>query len=142
MFDTNKVASNIKNARTKMNMTQTNLADEMGVSYQAVSNWERGISMPDISKLGELSELFDVSIDEILENKRASKIAEKVLNNEKVEDIKIEEIKEIAPALKEEQADKLFEDANFEDLSINDLVMMAPFLSEDVIDEIAIKLVN
>ena len=33
MFDTNKVASNIKNARTKMNMTQTNLADEMGVSY-------------------------------------------------------------------------------------------------------------
>ena len=41
MFDTNKVANNIKNARTKKNMTQMNLADEMGVSYQAVSNWER-----------------------------------------------------------------------------------------------------
>lgn len=44
MFDTNKVASNIKNSRTKMNMTQMYLADEMGVSYQAVSNWERGVS--------------------------------------------------------------------------------------------------
>ena len=44
MFDTNKVAANIKNARVKKNMTQMNLADEMGVSYQAVSNWERGVS--------------------------------------------------------------------------------------------------
>ncbi|MBR5577754.1 MAG: helix-turn-helix transcriptional regulator [Lachnospiraceae bacterium] len=44
MFDTNKVAINIKNTRTKINMTQMNLADEMGVSYQAVSNWERGVS--------------------------------------------------------------------------------------------------
>ena len=35
MFDTNKVANNIKTARTKLNMTQMNLADEMGVSYQA-----------------------------------------------------------------------------------------------------------
>ena len=38
MFDTNKVASNIKNARTRKNMTQMALADEMGVSYQTVSN--------------------------------------------------------------------------------------------------------
>ena len=45
MFDMNKVANNIKAARTKMNMTQMNLADEMGVSYQAVSNWERGLGV-------------------------------------------------------------------------------------------------
>ena len=42
MFDTNKVAKNIKKARTEKNMTQMDLADAMGVSYQAVSNWERG----------------------------------------------------------------------------------------------------
>lgn len=36
MFDTKKVAKNVKNARTKMNMTQMNLADEMGVSYQVL----------------------------------------------------------------------------------------------------------
>lgn len=44
MFDTMKVARAIREARISKNMTQMNLADEMGVSYQAVSNWERGVS--------------------------------------------------------------------------------------------------
>ena len=44
MFDTMKVAKEIREARIAKNMTQMNLADEMGVSYQAVSNWERGVS--------------------------------------------------------------------------------------------------
>ena len=38
----------------------------MGVSYQAVSNWERGNSMPDISKLPELAGIFRVSVDSLL----------------------------------------------------------------------------
>ena len=44
MFDTMKVARKIREARNARNMTQMALADEMGVSYQAVSNWERGVS--------------------------------------------------------------------------------------------------
>ena len=44
MFDTMKVARKIKQARVERNMTQMDLADAMGVSYQAVSNWERGVS--------------------------------------------------------------------------------------------------
>lgn len=44
MFDTMKVSKRIKEARMSKNMTQMNLADAMGVSYQAVSNWERGVS--------------------------------------------------------------------------------------------------
>ena len=54
MFDTMKIAAVIKQARIDRNMTQMNLADAMGVSYQAVSNWERGNSMPDIAKLEDL----------------------------------------------------------------------------------------
>ena len=38
----------------------------MGISFQAVSNWERGNSMPDISKLSELAEIFGVTLDELL----------------------------------------------------------------------------
>ena len=41
MFDTMKIAKKIREARMAKNMTQMNLADAMGVSYQAVSNWER-----------------------------------------------------------------------------------------------------
>lgn len=44
MFDTMKVASEIREARIRKNMTQMDLANEIGVSYQAVSNWERGVS--------------------------------------------------------------------------------------------------
>lgn len=44
MFDIMKAARNIREARIARNLTQMNLADAMEVSYQAVSNWERGVS--------------------------------------------------------------------------------------------------
>lgn len=65
-FDMKRIGKNIATLRRDHNMTQMQLADEVGVSFQAVSNWERGNSMPDISKLPQLSELFSVSIDELL----------------------------------------------------------------------------
>lgn len=77
MFDTDKVANNIKAARTKMNMTQMNLADEMGVSYQAVSNWERGNSMPDISKLPELCKILNISFEELVGERTHRQILQK-----------------------------------------------------------------
>lgn len=46
-------------------MTQEQLAAEIGVSAQAVSKWERGATMPDISLLPDISVLFGVSIDEL-----------------------------------------------------------------------------
>ena len=45
MFDVAKIAKHIRELRISKNMTQMNLADELGVSYQAVSNWERGGSL-------------------------------------------------------------------------------------------------
>lgn len=44
MFQTDTIAKKIRNARIRQNMTQNELADQMNVSYQAVSNWERGVS--------------------------------------------------------------------------------------------------
>ena len=64
MFETAKVGRKIKEARVAQNMTQMNLADAMGVSYQAVSNWERGNSMPDISKLPELCDILHIRMEE------------------------------------------------------------------------------
>ena len=59
-------------------MTQMELADEMNISFQAVSNWERGNSMPDISKLPELAELFGITVDELLGCK--SELLESIVN--------------------------------------------------------------
>ena len=66
MFDMITVGRNIAELRKRMRLTQPVLADRLGISFQAVSNWERGESMPDISKLPEVSALFRVSVDEIL----------------------------------------------------------------------------
>ena len=66
MFDTMKIAAIIKEARINKDMTQMNLADAMGVSYQAVSNWERGNSMPDIAKLEDLCRVLGLTVEQLL----------------------------------------------------------------------------
>lgn len=45
---------------------QQDLADVLGVSFQSVSKWENGVSMPDITLLPSIAEYFNVSIDELL----------------------------------------------------------------------------
>ena len=79
MFDMQKIGKKIVSLRKQKNMTQMELADRMGISFQAVSNWERGNSMPDISKLPELAEIFGVSLDELLGEK--SSLVEAAVEN-------------------------------------------------------------
>lgn len=57
---------NIKSLRKKQNLTQESLADLLGVSFQAISKWERGESYPDISLLPVIANFFSVSIDDLL----------------------------------------------------------------------------
>lgn len=54
--------------RKGANMTQTDLAEKLGVSRQAVSRWEMGAAMPDIDNLIAMSDLFRVSLDELLKD--------------------------------------------------------------------------
>ena len=52
--------------RTKHSLSQGDLADKMNVSRQTVSKWENNMSVPELDKLISLSEIFGVSIDEIV----------------------------------------------------------------------------
>jgi len=61
-----KVGAYIMILRKAKKYTQQKLADKLGVSHQAVSNWERGESMPDISILPALAELLGTTTDNIL----------------------------------------------------------------------------
>lgn len=53
-------------------MSQGELADRLNISRQAVSEWERGISLPSVEKLITLSEIFDVSLDYLIKGKESS----------------------------------------------------------------------
>ena len=57
------MGARIRSLRLSRNMTQEQLASALGLSPQAVSKWENGVTMPDIQLLPELSELLGVTID-------------------------------------------------------------------------------
>ena len=53
--------------RKEQGMTQLELAEKMGVTDKAVSKWERDLSFPDINSIPKLAEIFNVSIDELMQ---------------------------------------------------------------------------
>ncbi len=59
------IGSNIKKLRKRNNITQERLAEYLGVTYQTVSKWENGTSLPGISLLPSIANIFDISIDEL-----------------------------------------------------------------------------
>lgn len=71
-MDQKKIGSFLKELRKTKNITQEQLAEQLNVSGRTVSRWETGTNMPDISLLVEISELFDVSISEIINGERKS----------------------------------------------------------------------
>lgn len=127
MFNMTQIGINISKMRKSKGLTQMELADKLGISFQAVSNWERGISMPDISKLGELSELFEVSIDEILGNGRTSEITKNLLENHQLPEINLEEIQEIAPILHENQVESLVYNVKSDEITAESIAAVLPF---------------
>ena len=56
----------ISTQRKKKNLTQVQLAQKLGVTDKAVSKWERDLSYPDTAILIKLSEVFDISVSELV----------------------------------------------------------------------------
>lgn len=67
MFEMKKVGEQIAFFRKKKKYTQEKLAEKLNVSSQAVSKWENGNAMPEIPMLYKMSQLFNCSIDTILQ---------------------------------------------------------------------------
>lgn len=135
MFDTMNIAKKIKQARIDKNMTQMNLADEMGVSYQAVSNWERGNSMPDISKLEDLCRVLDLTVNQLpgMEERTTAAVS-KVMQ---AEELTVEELAEVAPVLPPETVKEETKKARKKKkLDLSRIADMAPFLDEEYLDEL------
>ncbi len=64
------IGKRIAEYRKKKDLKQDELAEMLGVSPQAVSKWENGLSCPDISLLPELSKILGISIDELVAGKK------------------------------------------------------------------------
>lgn len=61
-----KIGKKLKNARIEAGLTQEKAAEKIDVSRQTISNWENEKSYPDIISVIALSDLYSVSLDELL----------------------------------------------------------------------------
>lgn len=80
------ISKYLQQLRKANNMTQEALANELNISRQAVSNWETGNTLPDLDALLQLSKLYGVTINDLLE----PQIPQKYLSS-------FEQLTEIAP---------------------------------------------
>jgi len=66
----NEIGKRIAEKRKKLSMTQRDLANRLHITDRAVSRWERGVGMPDVSLLVPLAEVLQCSVDELLTGKQ------------------------------------------------------------------------
>lgn len=64
------IGEKLKIARTERNFTQEEVAEKINVSRQTVSNWENEKSLPDISSIIKLSDIYNLSLDELLKGNK------------------------------------------------------------------------
>ena len=69
----------IRDLRKKHNLTQKDLADKLGVTYQAVSKWENGLNMPDTTLIKKISDDFGLSLNEMLDGRYEEKKKKKTI---------------------------------------------------------------
>ena len=69
--------ANLKKYRLQKGYSQSELADNLYVTRQCVSKWEKGITQPDLDTLSRISELLDVSVDLLLSDGQTAVIADK-----------------------------------------------------------------
>lgn len=68
-----KIGKFISQKRKEVNLTQEDLAEKLNISKNAVSKWERGLNLPNVSIMQELCEILNITIIELLNGEETTK---------------------------------------------------------------------
>lgn len=101
-----KLGENIRNLRLQHKLTQEQLADRLGVSYQAISRWENGVTYPDIEFLPAIAKHFSVTTDYLLgqdDIDRQKRVRKQIQSISKTEEGNKDTIIDIIRACRREQ---------------------------------------
>lgn len=71
----NQISYKIKALRELNSLKQSDLARTLNVSQQLVSSWERGVRLPDLNTVNQMTKYFNVSFDDLLSNKPIKPVA-------------------------------------------------------------------
>ena len=85
------IGEKIRNAREENNLTQAQAAESLMVSRQTISSWENGKSLPDILSVIRMSNLYQMSLDELLKGDKA--MMEKIEKDAEIEKVERKLIK-------------------------------------------------
>lgn len=69
-MDQQKIGQFLKQLRNERKLTQTELAEKLGVTNRSISRWENGVTMPDFDLVIELAKYYAVEVMEILDGER------------------------------------------------------------------------
>ena len=84
----NNIAKNIIFYRKKNNMTQLDLANALSYSDKAVSKWERGVAIPDLIVLIRISELFNISLNDLIGDEVETNISDESIDDARAKYLK------------------------------------------------------
>ena len=135
-----KFGAYISRLRKELDLPQSQLADRLNVTRQAVSKWERGESFPDISILCALAEAFGVSVDTLINagetGESGKRILASIAKNEEIPAEALEgkdavrDIIGIAPYLKASALSAIAEKLAANSIDISRIIELAEFMND------------
>jgi len=136
MFDTRKFGGYLSRLRKNADMTQSDLANQLNLTRQAVSRYELGDSFPDISILVRIADIFGVTLDELVNSGEPTHNESLILRRAALGEAEaaggnVEEIINLAPLLKPSVVGKLAAGLSRQGIDISSIVTLAEYLNDE-----------
>lgn len=136
MFDTVKFGVYLSRLRKKADMTQSELANMLNVTHQAISRYENGHCFPDVSVLVQIAEIFNVTLDELIGAGAPTRGEKKILNSVAAGDCDIKadsfsDIVSLAPMLKPSVLAKLSDKFSEQGIDISAIASLTEYLNDE-----------
>lgn len=135
MFDADLFCANLSILRRNADMTQSELADRLNLTRQAVSRYEKGDSFPDISILVKIAEIFGITIDELIGAGSPTEGEQELLKSAALgRDLRtchcnVQELENIAPFLKPSVLDRAVQGFAAQGIDISNFVSLFSYMS-------------
>ena len=136
MFDADLFCANLSTLRRNADMTQSELADKLNLTRQAISRYEKGDSFPDISILVKIAEIFNISIDDLIGAGSPTDGEQELLKSAALgKDLRschcnIRELENIAPLLKPSALDRAIQGFASQGIDISNLASLFSYMSD------------
>ena len=140
MFDTAKFGALVASLRKNADMTQSELADRLGLTRQAISRYECGDSFPDISILREMAGIFGISVELLISagnpTDGEAQILRTIAEGGEPKEVNAADVANLAPWLKPSILTKLSESMAKNGIGIAHLVALAEYLNDTDTDKL------